>query len=68
MLFSTFETSGSLAQKNKNKIKNFRKNQPVSQCRPKYVPMKIDIAINVYTYASSFECTAWKIKYSSSFG
>ena len=30
--------------------------------------MKIDIAINVYTYASSFECTAWKIKYSSSFG
>ena len=35
MLFSTFETCGSLVHKNKQKVKNFAKNQPVLQCRPK---------------------------------
>ena len=63
MIFSTFETCESLVHKKKQKVKNFAKNQPILQCRPKYVPMKIDIAINVYTYTNSFECTELKIKY-----
>ena len=33
--FPLFETSESLVHKNKQKVKNFAKIQPVLQCRPK---------------------------------
>ena len=62
MLFVTSDISRSLLPK-LGKISNLFYN-----VASKYVSMQMDIGINVYTFASSFEYLAWILKYKSSFG
>ena len=58
MLLVTCEISGTLVTKNQQISIFLKKNAKLNLVAPKYVYMKMDININVWTFTSSFECTA----------